>query len=176
MTAEPNPYEPPRTAPERVASAAPFIEPQPSWTRGIYCGMLAAVIAFSLPWIFGLSWLFVLWQFLEPTPVELGDWVAQTPAMCFVAGLGIAFLFGLAGVLNYAPANRIGIVRALMYVGIVTLAAAFGALFLLPYQHRSNNPWLSVYTPVAMIVPVLFTFCLTHRMMRKTSRNARETS
>jgi hypothetical protein len=88
-------------------------------------------------------------------------------------GIGLSFVFGLAAILNYAPAKRLGLVRCIMGVGLVSLGGvalselAASIVDIAP-QTYTSDPWAWLRTLIVVSVPVAYT--VIHTAVRITRR------
>jgi hypothetical protein len=102
------------------------------------------------------------------TLMSAGDWLPP-------AG-GVALLFALAAFVNYTPARRIGLVRALVIVGSVMIVVGFFASFtasILGLNYRSiapDDPRRRAVGLIAISIPVLFAVVFTARLVTRPGK------
>ena len=137
---------------------------QPSLLRGIACGFLAAGIGFALPFVAISTVFFVRSNAFDP---PLFDIFVDLPLT--FSGIAFSSLFGLAAILNYAPASRIGLVRAVIFVGLSLIGSVFvigiaTQVFHLGPQTYTIDPWQGLRGLIALVVPIAYT--LGHTAMR----------
>ncbi len=88
---------------------------------------------------------------------------------------GCGFVFGLVAILNYTPAARIGLLRAIIFVGLATMggglvSSIMTAIFGLQPRAYDSDPWQWLRVFVAFLIPLIYT--VLHTAMRLHSRNA----
>jgi hypothetical protein len=108
----------------------PMKTKQANVLRGLACGLAAAVIGFAIP--VGICSVFVVVDYLggKSLPNELREELFSVSSTSHFSvayrtrwlAPGCAFVFGLAGFLNYTPGRRLGMVAAMVFVGAAAMA------------------------------------------------------
>jgi hypothetical protein len=149
-----------------------------SWLRGIVCALPAGIAGFSVPYAAYLASLAVWYYLFNYSSIDVMTDIRGMPRTYFEPGIGCSIVFALAAILNYVPAKRIGFIRALMFVGLVTLAQLFvlAILFLIfnlgaeqhtiGYQLRTSDHrvWLRIVLVLGCI-PFVYTVIHTYLLI-----------
>ncbi|PHS19039.1 MAG: hypothetical protein COA78_01360 [Blastopirellula sp.] len=148
--------------------------PQPSIVRGFLYAIPIAGVGFVIPFALFIT-IEKIRHYMAYSRLELDlgidsrylDWKFLWP------GIGCSFVFGLAAFLNYAPANCIGLIRAIIFVGAaILLGAATSGLVELVFDLSPNvyrpEPWQISHLIIAFCVPLIYT--ITHTAIRFHSK------
>lgn len=160
----PNPYLSSAVAASNASASAASVG------RGLLFGLLFAIVGYLMA-MTGFAMVTLARYFLggysgrfawEDFVLDLQWWLYYGVG---VAG-GCAVLAGLGAVLNYGPAVRLGMVRAMLYVGLSMLAGlmvmgiAATTLDLSP-QSYTSDPWGPLRLMIALSIPCTYTFVHT---------------
>ncbi len=159
----PNPYESPKSSQcDGVVNVTTN-----SLLRGLAIAIPLSVVGFAIPQASGLVFAMV---------EQMNSPYATPPALDFIslfktylnAAIGCAILFALAGILNYSPAIRLGLVRSLLFVGLSMFSGLFfmsvmTLTFNLESQSYTSDPWLWLRVFLALSVPIAYTVIHTRQ-------------
>jgi len=155
-----NPYSPPLT----ICPAKTFSQ-QTSVARGILCAVPAATVGFAIPYLISTPTFVTRWLQDDPPAFRLDDLFSQAVRLASAAFF-CALVFGLAAVVNYTPPKRLGLVRAIMFVGFAALFGVLGTtvltvMFDLGPQTYTSDPWAGLRFAMTTSVPLCFAIGLT---------------
>ena len=118
-----NPYETPASTNRALPPSSGV-----SVLRGIACAIPASAIGFLIPYVVVGVQPFIRHAFFGYSALDRDADLHQLPRFAFTAAAGCAMVFALAAIINYGPARRVGLVRALMYAGLSALLAGVVAI------------------------------------------------
>jgi len=154
---EQNPYYP-SVAP--VAARAPHH--QASLLRGFACAVPSAAAGFAVAFLMFATILLVRYLIAGETMPDPESELRRNLRGAILPSAGLAFVFGLAAILNYTPARRFGLVRSIMFVGLAALAGDMTSalaefLFDIGPQTYTSDPWAWLRSLIVVSVPVAYT-------------------
>lgn len=171
-----NPYKSPDASPGTI----PEVDRQVSFVRGFLCALPTSGIGFAIPYVVLAVLPIVQATFFGYSPVDRDADLQELPTKAMIAAIGCSIVFGLAAILNYSPARKLGIIRALLLVG---LSAVFGLfvmgvaalIFDLGPRSYFSDPFFPVRCAITVSVPVVFTFLILQRVIRHKDRGGHPT-
>ena len=168
MTDGDNPYQSPKALSE---SSQPIVNKRLSVLRGLAYAILFAPIGFLVPPVCFLFAAFAQWL--------LSGQSTESPVIMFSGDLGgmlspsigVSIVFAVSAFRNFSPAQQIGMIRSLIYVGgSLILGALAAALVTLVFGLENNSydpdPWLWLKTMIALAFPV----CYACNVVRKQTK------
>ena len=129
-----------------------------SLLRGVLIGIPLALCGFLVPVLIGVG-LSLLRS--EPMDAISSSWFTD----CIAESIALSLVCFLAAVLNYSPAQRIGFLWCVLFVGIsgvVGVVVVNVGVYLLFERH--NFPALSVIIVVEALIPIAY--ALIHTFIR----------
>ncbi len=139
-----------------------------SWMRGSAWAGPCGAAGFAVPYAVATSLTLARYFFSSYSWHDVVADFHEIPQKYLAAGIGCAFVFALAAFLNFTPEKRIGYVRALMLVGLVTLAGLFAVsfvLYFLPrqvYQSRGEEVNAASWIPTILILGIPSLYVVAH--------------
>lgn len=170
MTDSENPYQ----APSKSSRPAPI--KRLSILRGLAYSILFAPIGFLVPPAYFLLASLIQWL--------LNGESTESPMLMFSDDLGgmlspsigVSVVFAISAFRNFAPAQHIGMIRSLIYVGGILILGGIVASFVTLVFGLENNsydpdPWFWLKLLIALAFPVCYAF----RVIRKEIQLATKT-
>lgn len=145
--------------------------PRPSIRRGLYMAVLFSLVASLIPLLFGM--LVVGLVSLGSGGNNIPPWQWGNEGIGFLlTGIGIGLVFGLAAIMNYTPATRMGMIKSIVNVGSAIVLSlcflGFLSTFIDVYfQNASSRIWLRVAIVMGLCMPVAATLLVTWYECRK---------
>lgn len=155
--------------PSNDSSIATVGSNQSSWNRGIKLAFPASLFGFTVPLLPDL--IVLLLQFvIGDRRIDMYGNFREVARTLVPGAAWCAFVFALAAILDFAPATRIGFVRAVMLVGLASVVGFFATafatvLFPIGRQSYTSDPWLWLRLVLTLSVPATFTIYLARRRM-----------
>ncbi|HEV3344499.1 MAG TPA: hypothetical protein VG125_29250 [Pirellulales bacterium] len=133
-----NPYEAP-------TGSGPPVGPQASLLRGLACSVPAAVAGGAVP-LMASTTILLIRHICGDSLINVEADFHDLPKTLASPCIGCALVFGLASILNYAPPSRLGMVRAVLCVGLSVIASLIitgflAASFGLSPRTYTSDPW-----------------------------------
>lgn len=152
---------------QQALASPPAVRPvpgppsQPSLSRGVAWAVSAAAFGFALPYLVFSTRTLVRYYVFEYPQLDRDADLREMPDDLLYPALGCSLVFGLAAFLNYAPARRLGFVRALLFVGLAAIGglavtALVTAIFDLGPRSRTSDPWVRLRELIAVLVPITY--------------------
>lgn len=136
--------------------------------------MPAALVGFMVPFVLFSAVAIVRHYVLGHPRIDMENDLRGLPAKCIAAAVCLAIVFALAAILDTSPAIRFGFVRALLCVGLATLAGAIvTAILIVGIVHlgpRTFSPERWRWLPIFIIVMVPVGYTAIHTAVRFRTR------
>lgn len=159
MTSDPtNPYRSPA-----MNTLAPAASHGASIVRGLLYAIPMGMLGFAIPFALRLLLVSIVY-WLSDSPFPLAFHLRDNLHAWIWPSRGCALVFALAAFLNYAPAARIDLLRAIALVALAMIGGILFSSIALSRETRQDDIWAWHRVLAAITIPIFYT--LAHTALR----------